>query len=470
MLTRLTFRRRMLLGALAALVLLLLFPRVASPAATMITFEEPIPLPQTVTRQYCTDPATNRGVEFLGRGARIITPPAASPPSSPTHALTNLFPGQEFGMEEQLRFAFTAPQSEVSVRVGLDRAHAFDVTARLWTFSSATPTPGAVLETDEVALGRGPTPINRLASVTVATATIRSAMVEFYGPGVGIFAFEVIDDLSFSTVGPPCVTDTANPTVVITQPPADGFVTHLPTLQLAFEATDAGSGVAQVEVRYLDALNNDLESFAFCGGPLTKPCGPPYGKVSDHIIAQLPAGTTHIRVVATDFTGRQGSADRSIAMQLPGPNANLWLEGIELTQATQTWVPTQLQTRRTVPQFALGEPYNVPYSTPKPDGVPLVAERTTVARVYVGVEGTDGGVPVPNTTVKLRCFRDAAYTQPCARARLSLQRPSPPRRARSTTSGGRRTAAPTSCCPTPGRPGRRWGSARSSPRSTWRRR
>ena len=39
------------------------------------------------------------------------------------------------------------------------------------------------------------------------------------GPQPVNAALEVIDDLSFGTIGPPCATDTQNPIVQITYPP-----------------------------------------------------------------------------------------------------------------------------------------------------------------------------------------------------------------------------------------------------------
>ncbi|MFO7697778.1 MAG: hypothetical protein R6X16_11580, partial [Anaerolineae bacterium] len=233
--------------------------------APVITFEEPIPEPQVVRNQYCNNPATNKGVEFLELGGHIFAPSVST--SSPTHALTNVFPGEEFQMDRWTKISFTAPQSSVSVKVGLDRTYSFDVTARLMAFTSPVPMQASVVAFKEAALGKGPTPITTLLTVSRAQGDIRSVTVDYYGAGVGVFAFEVIDDLAYSVIGPPCVNDTSPPWVQISQPAVDDQAFFLPTTEIAFTAQDAESGIAQVRILYLDATNGEIEGFSYCGGP-----------------------------------------------------------------------------------------------------------------------------------------------------------------------------------------------------------
>lgn len=367
-----------------------------------ITFEETIPQPQVVRNQYCNNTSTNKGVEFL-ESARIFQPSVQTASSS--HALTNQFPGQEFYQTKTVKIRFTTGQSQVSAKVGLEHAYSFPVTAVLYAYSGNTPGSGFI-NFATAYLGNGPTPITHTLSLSSAAGDIRSVQIEFSGPSTGNFAFEVIDDLSFSTVGPTCTgVDTTDPTVQITKPGSNGQTFYNRTIELAFNANDSGTGVAKIKVSFLDAASAELSSFYVCGNPGVPPC-PTSSSLSYDFYTYLAQHTATIRVKAWDFAGRSGQADRSLTLTWFGNSFNLWAAAMEITQGIQPWLPTNTQhTAVITPTFT--------YPT-APTGVPLVADRTTVVRVYAGVENTAGSVPVTKARAWLRCYTDAAYSTSCS--------------------------------------------------------
>ncbi|MCW5852112.1 MAG: hypothetical protein KIT87_18710 [Anaerolineae bacterium] len=363
-------------------------PTQARDLAATITFEESIPEPGAVRTQYCSNPATNKGVEFIYT-ARVFQPTVQT--ASPTHALTNYFPGDEFGEYDKLAIRFTKDQATVSMKVGLTRARSFAVTARLTAYSSTTPGSGQVAQTT-VNLGAGPTPITQTITVTAPGGNIRSVELALIGPSVGYAEYETIDDLTFSSVGPPCVTDTNAPTVQITKPNTDGQTVYSSSFELAFNATDNETGIAKVKVVLLDAGGGELDSFYACGGG-AGPCAydvEPY-TMSNNFYTYLAPGTARFRVTAWDFADHSGQAERTVNFTSLG-SVNLWAMGLEITQAIQPWVAVSTQARSaTAP--------TIPVSA---TSAPFVAGKRAVVRVYPGIEVT-GQVTLTGVVATLTC-------------------------------------------------------------------
>ncbi len=67
-------------------------PVASGDTATLIAFEQSIPVPGNVTSQYCNSPAMNKGVRFLDPIRRIE--PAVGT-MTPPHAVTSHFAGGE---------------------------------------------------------------------------------------------------------------------------------------------------------------------------------------------------------------------------------------------------------------------------------------------------------------------------------------------------------------------------------------
>ncbi len=156
---------------------------------------------------------------------------------------------------------------------------------------------------------------------------------------------------------------------------------------LHLRASDSGTGVASVRVDYVNESGEVVPGFAVCGDVQGAPCPLPSTVVDRQFSTFLPDDTVAIRVTAVDFAGRTGVAQRELT--IAASTANVWARGLEITQAVQPWVATAAATRRAAD---LGPPaFTYPYA---PDAVPLVAGRTTVVRLFAGVEGTFGNAPL----------------------------------------------------------------------------
>jgi hypothetical protein len=358
--------------------------------AETITFEESIPLPDTVTTQYC-----GKGVEISG-GGRIFQPSVTT--ASPTHALYNDL-GQELDTSRRIDISFTTGQTEVSVNVGLDRDYPY-ITSGVWAELEAFSSRGGSLTNHIENLGNQKIDINKQLKVSDSNGNIRSVRITFGIPSTATsFAIEVIDDLSFSNVGPSCSTvDTADPAVQIEKPDTDGQTTHNPNIELAFKATD-DVGVGRIQVQYLDTSDGELASFS--------PIGAVGKTVSYHFFSQMPEDTQKIRVKAWDFSGKTGKADRTINLTDPGPNMNLWAMAMEVTQGIQPWLAQNTQKRSSA-----ATPPTSWYPV-APSAVPLVADRSTVVRLFGGVEDTAGGMSALNARASLTCFTDVTYFNSC---------------------------------------------------------
>ena len=166
----------------------------------------------------------------------------------------------------------------------------------------------------------------------------------------------------------------------ISQPATHGQTFQSPVLRLAFGVSDAGTGLAKIQVVFLNAGGGEVGSFYICGAAGVPACiydVTPYTASYD-FETTLPANTQRIRVRAWDFAGQVGQAERVINLVAVG-FFNLWAQAMEITQATQAWLPLNSQARLS------GNP---PPSLPAaPTAVPLAAGRTTAVRVYGGSQG-----------------------------------------------------------------------------------
>jgi hypothetical protein len=366
-----------------------------------ITFEESILAPGNIQTQYCADPSTNKGVKFES-GYEISEPAVAT--SSPTHALTELIAGEIDFYFGPLVISFTTGQSHVGVMVGLDEHHDFPVTAILRAYDDPDPGEGTKLTPDSgptVALGNGPTAIGTPITFNTPTGEplIRRVEIEFFGPEPGGLK-EVIDDLTFSEIGPLCVTDAASPTVDILEPTTNQAINN-PQALLHFRAQDVGSGIASIKVTMLGPGNTELSSFFNCGGGgFTGNC--PGFDIERQFNTFLPVGTTGIRVEAMDFAGNIGQDEVTFNMTLPDPTFNLWALGMEATQGIHDEVPNSTVSRGGFAPVKISKHV-------------LVAGKRTVVRVYPGVE--DSTVPVVGARVTLLCIKtleaNPLQSEPC---------------------------------------------------------
>ncbi|MFO7544205.1 MAG: PKD domain-containing protein [Trueperaceae bacterium] len=346
----------------------------------------------------------NKGVEFLAPGGRIIEPnPGSSPPRSRTGALTNMLDPESFDASGPLNVRFTAAQTRVTVHVGLHMAYGFDVVATLSAYTSSTPGTG-LIESKTLSLGQGPAAIQH--AMTVTGSSIGSVSLQFAGAGADEFAFEVIDDLTFSTAGPACggATDTTPPEVQIVRPATNGLTFNNPRLVLSLLAIERESSLAEVEVQFLDSNIQIMKQFLVCGGGGGPGCSS--GSVPDEwrgeFWTELPVDTSFIRLRARDIAGNYGLTLRRLDLTVPPSSTNLWVQGMEVTQGIQSWVARSTQSRSSSPPVI-----SVPATATS-----LVENKRTVVRVYPGLEGS-GGVPVVGASARLTCRYGQFFDTPC---------------------------------------------------------
>jgi len=370
-----------------------------------ITFEEISP-PVWLTNQYCS-----KGVNFLDPLKFVKTLVSTS---SPTHAAYTRT-GEEFDQTRTMRIGFSSGQRIVSAKVGLERDYpfvTFGVTATMLAYSSPVP-GGTYVGSVSLNLGNLATPITQTLSVADSMGSIGSVEIVFEGAGIGDFAYEVIDDLAFTSAIPTCgPPDTTDPTVQINEPAVAGYTVYNPNIFVDFTASDIGTGVSKTEIAFLDTSLNVLSSFSPCGDAGSPMCPQQGGTYHFGSYTWLPPGYqigSHplvLRVRAWDDFGNMGEDSIGLIYIQHGPNVNLWMDGLEISQATQPWVARNPASR--MPGTA---PPAIPYPS-SPTAVPLAADRATVVRVYPSVEGT-GGWQISGVKAVLRCYTDAGFSVPC---------------------------------------------------------
>ena len=365
----------------------LLFPS-ATFAQVTVSFGESVPAPNNISKQYCADLLTNRGVEF--HSSPSIVPAEDSSgnvldTSSPPQLLIQSA-SQEFSSREVLIVSFTTGQSRVGLMLGLDRDWGFPVRATLTAFDDPEPGEGnslTAISRSFPALSSGPiavtTPIE--VQTDTGTADIRRIELSYVGPTPGQTAIEIVDDLTFSSIGPPCAIDLEPPVVIIDQP-ATGQVLTSPEMLLNYSVSD-DVGIALVEIAALDASGNEISKFE-----ATAPNTPSFQSAFYTHAMDSAAG---LRVTATDFVGNTGSDSVVFDLALPGPNLNLWVQAMEITQAIQSDVPVASGSRARFPTEAASESV-----------VPLIAGKRTIVRLYPGMEGTSESVQ--GVRVSLHCL------------------------------------------------------------------
>lgn len=381
-------------------------------SAVTVTFEETLDTPSNVVTEYCNQQPLNVGVQF--NNTIVFEPGVAT--ASASHAMMTR-PGNDdvdpFAGPMVIRF--TTGQSQVGVRVGLHSSYSYPVNAVLRAFDDPEPGQGTKLTPTpdpNVSLGNGPSDITTPLSFSTPgnESTIRRVEIEFVGPGPFLNALEVIDDLTFSVIGPRCALDLHPPTVEILLPLED-TVFNTKEVLLHLRAHDADSGVASLRLAIFNAGGLQLSSSLICGGPTTSSCpGSPPASPHDvemQFYSFMPPNATGIKIEAKDFSGNSAeSAIRHFSFQLPSPTYNLWALGIELTQGIQDKVPSSVKSRS----------HWAPQASLVGSTIPLVARKRTVVRLYPSVEGT--ATPVSGARASLSCVTSLAVNpgagQPCA--------------------------------------------------------
>jgi hypothetical protein len=335
-------------SALAATATVLLLP--AAAGAAMITFEDLSPHP----------PPTGTGgltvnTFYNGQGVTFNNPSAFDYGGGFAHSgVVGVEPcvGQEF-CSSPVRVDFTTGQTSVGAWVGFSFAPTPAFPIRLTAYDGSSNV--VAIDNDTVPASSGRTPIQIHLSVGPGPPTIRSMEISVPGGFTGGMA---VDDIEFSTAGPPppC-TASAPPTVTLTQPGA--FTTfHNNEFPLAGSVDNHGAPITSA------TISATSESHGARTANLFPALIPPDGggfNVRFNGFMYAPVPDLHdITLSATNCAGT-GTSDTRRVFWNPLPAATRFQqEGvIEVTQAVQT-------------------PLN---------SVPLIAGKRTFARVYLRVEG-----------------------------------------------------------------------------------
>jgi hypothetical protein len=382
----------LLLAGLAAVLLRGSPAHAGSP--TVITFDDlGVPPNVTVNAQYA-----GQGVTF--NDVTAISYPAGFAHSG-SGAIEQCF-AAEF-CSAPIAASFTTGQQHVKVWVGYSFAPTPQVTVRLTAFDAGHMSLGSADAT--LPASSAVTPVQTPLEVTAGSPTIRS--VEISVPG-GFTNAVAVDDLEFSSAGPPPPCDAASvPTVQLTQPAVDSVVQNN---EFLLEGSVENGG-APIESALILNHSQQGDRKATLYPSLIQASGGHFGAV--RFSGFLSPGENKLLVTATNCLGT-GVSRQFVVRWLPIPSgASFRLLGLEVTQSVQS-------ASNTVPLIA---------------GAANSFKRTFV-RVYLGVSGVsritqvsgrltasrpDGSLPGGPATVASLNSITVESTNTLASARASLQ-------------------------------------------------
>jgi hypothetical protein len=369
-------------------------------------------------------PYSGSGVIFPYGNPVVVDPIVAT--SSGTHALQ--MPSVPEDQDDvaltttTLTIDFTAQQSHVWMKVGLEAVNlssmeAKEAVARLTAWQKNNTTNlYEELNTEPTFLDMHGDPVTHCLSVQDSQGRIDRVTLETLKHGTpGNELEELIDNLSYDVAGtaPQIPMDNHDPIAVILWPlPSVEAVSADQILVAGYVQDDVdmkayggGSVTLKVEdlrtpieppVTYNLYIPSMWDEDVAAGVPLceeTYPCtysdGHPDGK--SHYAGKrlyFPAvpvslfgagpGTlndSRITLTVTDIAGKTASASMQITRFDPGPNLDIRVKGMEITQAIQTWVARAAVTENGELQFDQSQ------------AIPLIQGRRTVVRVYPEAEG-----------------------------------------------------------------------------------
>jgi hypothetical protein len=247
--------------------------------------------------------------------------------------------------------SFTQAQARVKLWAGFSSRLEQSITVVMHAFAGDSSQVGQASAT--LGPNTAPTNIQTPLEVSVSTATITRITVGIESGGTVSFTNGLaIDDMEFDTSGPPPVcTATLDPTVSVTQP-SNGQTVQFNQFLLAFRVT-TGDPFATTTVT--DAGSAQVHSVSYPGFNGT--FGPTW------MNGLLTPGTNTLTVAVKDC---HGSAQASVTINYSpiAADERFHVLGFEATQVVQ----------------------NIPSS------VPVVADKPTLARVYLSVTGSTSEV------------------------------------------------------------------------------
>src|SRR5262245_19524393 len=317
---------------------------VACAQAATLDFEDLQP-PITLLSQYA-----NRGVTFNGPQLRDYsqTPGFAH---SGSKAIELCF-AIEF-CTAPLNVSFTAGQRRVRLWVGTSSSLSQASTVVL----QALDQNDALVRQVSAVLGpsNGPVAVQTSLAINVPQASIRKLVLMFAAGPTGP-AFNnglVVDDLEFDNVGaPPVCSTTQNPIVSLLQPQS-GETVNVNEFPLAGNVTTA---VPLDEATLIVTGPGSTKSSDLLGAAIVSQTSGPFGSTLMDGYLAPGVNTVTVRVKNCHGTGQDS---RSVVFSPIVSGTHFKFLGMEITQATQ-----DLR-----------------------NSVPLIADKPTIARVYLAVEG-----------------------------------------------------------------------------------
>src|SRR3954454_12620736 len=344
--------RAVRVSLLAALAVLLLAVSPAAASAATIGFDDLTPAPPPPGGH-----GTTVNVQYQSQGVTFNNPEAFTYPPGFAHSgqvgVERCF-GVEF-CQAPVRADFTTAQNTAGVWVGFSSPLSDPLTVRLNAFDSSNTqiaTTSATLPANS-----GPTPIQTHLTVNPPGKTIAHIEATTASGYTGGLA---VDDVEFSTPGPPPVCTASGPPILhITQPTSDLGVQNN-AFPLAGTVDPNGGQITAAHFVANSATPHSASVFPVLIGT----DGGPFGPIS--VNGLLSQGNNDVTVNATNCAGTTTSDVRKINYSpIPAGARFQQLGMIEVNQTVQN-------TFGSVPLIAAG---------------PTTTKRT-LARVYLGVQGT----------------------------------------------------------------------------------
>ena len=316
-------------------------------------------------------------VQYSSQGVTFNDPSALdySKPPSPIPGFARLISGMRSGefCASPVRATFTAAQQSVRAWVGFSSPLAAPLGVRLTAFNASSQVVGTANAT--LPARASPTPIQTPLVVSRPTPTIRSLEVSVTTGG-GFTGGLAVDDIEFSTVGPPPPCNaTGPPSVTLSQPP-DGLVVQNDAFLLQGSVDNAGAPITSASVIEQSATTHTSQVYP----RLIDADGGPFGPIN--FSGLLSPGENHLVVTATNCRGTGTSSARRVTLSPIPPGTSFHQLGeIEVSQTVQN--PTN----------------GVPLIAASPNGV-----KRTFARVYLRVEG--GATSVSGVSGTLNAVRE----------------------------------------------------------------
>ena len=306
---------RAVLGLLASVVLLAL-PNTAS--AAVIGFDD-------------LDPSGRDGsglavnVQYQGQGVTFNDPTAFDYSKGGQFAIPGFVRSPNVAVEPcfaaefcstPVRAEFTAPQEDVRVWVGFASPLAAPLGVRLTGFDGSS----AVVGTADATLpaNPNPTPVSVPLAIDLASPAIRALEVSVTTGG-GYTSGLAVDDVEFSTVGPPPPCTAAGPPTIRLDRPKDGLVVDEDAFSLEGSVDPNGAPISSASVRVLSPTERSASIYP----TLVSRNGGRFGPTN--FSGMLSMGVNDLLVSATNCAGSGTSeprrVTRTIANAGPGPLA-----------------------------------------------------------------------------------------------------------------------------------------------------